>query len=271
MNQLTLVVTIGVLMSYIYAQGQNPSSQLPISVLVIGANSKPNNEQILTKYYAANRREVKTPADATFYREFKQITEKLYQVCEYQIDKKPTMELYVTNTAYDVKNGPYRLYYPDGILIDNEGMYKNDVQVGNWYYYHTNGQLSGKEIYEDGLLVDAEYFNEDGTILSDITLAVREKPSFPGGSVEMDKFVQRVIELPEEVIKNKITGKMAITFFVEPDGTLSNPKIQLSLNPSLDEVAFKVLDQMPKWIPAKLHNRLFRSKFTMPITITLRK
>jgi TonB family protein len=120
-------------------------------------------------------------------------------------------------------------------------------------------------------LVDAEYFNEDGTPLADITMAVREKPSFPGGTVEMDRFVQKVIELPDEVVEKRIVGKMAVTFYVEPDGSITQPKIQLSLNRALDEAAFKVLDQMPKWIPAKLHNRLIRAKFTMPITITLRK
>jgi len=274
MKKLTLVVLTGVLLCYNYVYGQAPTSQLPVSVLVIGTDSKKssaNTEQIITKYYSTNRKEVKTSQDAAFYREFKQVAEKLFQVCEYRIDRRPSMELYVTNTAYDVKNGPYRLYAPDGILIDNEGMYKNDVQIGNWYYYHRNGKISGKEVYEDGLLVDAEYFNEDGSKLTDITAAVREKPSFPGGVVEMDKFVQKVIELPEEVIKNKITGKMAVGFIVEPDGSLSNPKIELSLNRALDEAAFKVLDQMPKWIPAKSHNRLVRAKFTMPITITIRK
>lgn len=274
MKKLTLVALTGVLLCYNYVRGQAPTSQLPVSVLVIGNDarkSSPNSEQTITKYYSINRKEVKTPQDAAFYREFKQVAEKLFQVCEYRIDRRPSMELYVTNTAYDVKNGPYRLYAPDGILIDNEGMYKNDVQVGNWYYYHRNGKLSGKEIYEDGLLVDAEYFNEDGSKLTDITAAIREKPSFPGGVTEMDKFVQKVIELPEEVVKNKITGKMAIGFFVEPDGSLTNPKIELSLNRALDEAAFKVLDQMPKWIPAKSHNRLIRTKFTMPITITIRK
>lgn len=274
MKKLTLVALTGVLLCYNYVRGQTHTSQLPVSVLVIGNDSKKssaNSEQIITKYYSINRKEVKVPQDATFYREFKQVAEKLFQVCEYRIDRRPSMELYVTNTAYDVKNGPYRLYAPDGILIDNEGMYKNDVQVGNWYYYHRNGKLSGKEIYEDGLLVDAEYFNEDGSKLTDITTAVREKPSFPGGVLEMDKFVQKIIELPEELVKNKITGKMAIGFFVEPDGSLTNPKIELSLNPALDEAAFKVLDQMPKWIPAKSHNRLIRAKYTMPITITIRK
>ncbi len=273
MKQLSVAI-IGVLFSFAYAHGQTSPASLPVSVLSIGGDMPKKlftpNDQIIIKYYGINRKEVKNIQEAAFYREFKQVAEKLFQVCEYRMDKKPSMELYVTNTAYDVKNGPFRLYYPNGMVIDNEGMYKNDVQDGKWYYYHPNGQVSGKEIYEDGLLVDAEYFNEDGSKLKDITQAVREKPSFPGGVKEMDKFVQRVIELPDEVVKNKITGKMAMGFYVEPDGKLTNPKIELSLNRALDEAAFKVLDQMPKWVPAKLHNRFTRAKYTMPITITLR-
>lgn len=274
MKRLIVVTIIGVLLSFVYTYGQTMPTSMPVSVLVIGSDVKKSfssgNEQIITKYYGSNRKEVKNMQEAAYYREFKQIAEKLYQVCEYRIDKKPSMELYVTNTAYDVKNGPYRLYYPNGVIIDNEGMYKNDVQDSKWFYYHPNGSLSGKEIYEDGLLVDAEYFNEDGSKLKDITAAVREKPSFPGGVIEMDKFVQRVIELPDEVIKNKIVGKMAVSFYVEPDGKLTNPKIELSLNRALDEAAFKVLDVMPKWISAKSHNRLIRVKYTMPIAITLK-
>ena len=272
MKKSNIVVFLGTLIGFLGVQAQKPTANVPTSVVVIGADTKKStNEQVIVKYYAANKKEVKVPKEAAYYREFRQIAEKFYQVCEYKIDNKPSMELYVTNTAYDIKNGPYRLYYPNGILIDTEGIYKNDVQTGNWYYYHASGKISGKEIYEDGLLVDAEYFNEDGGKLTDVLQAVREKPSFPNGVLEMDKFVQKVIELPDEVIKNKITGKMAIGFIVEPDGRLTNPKIELSLNRALDEAAFKVLDQMPKWIPAKLHNRLVRSKYTMPITITLRK
>ncbi|WP_435356533.1 energy transducer TonB [Emticicia sp. SJ17W-69] len=273
MKQLS-VAFIGVLFSCAYAHGQISPSALPTSTLILGSDAPKKlfnpNEQILTKYYGINRKEVKNIQEAAFYREFKQVAEKLYQVCEYRMDKKPSMELYVTNTAYDIKNGPFRLYYANGTIIDNEGMYKNDVQDGKWFYYHPNGLLSGREIYEDGLLVDAAYFNEDGSALKDITLSVREKPSFPGGVVEMDRFVQKVIELPEEVVKNKIVGKMAIGFYVETDGTLTNPKIELSLNRALDEAAFKVLDVMPKWTPAKAHNRLVRAKYTMPIVITLR-
>ena len=84
-------------------------------------------------------------------------------------------------------------------------------------------------------------------------------------------FVQKNIILPDEVQKKKITGKMAVSFFVEPDGKLNSPKIELSLNSLLDDAAFKVLELMPKWIPAKQHNRQIRTKYIMPILISLKK
>jgi hypothetical protein len=39
-------------------------------------------EQILTKCYGYNRKKVKNTQEDTFYRKFKQVTEKCYQVCE---------------------------------------------------------------------------------------------------------------------------------------------------------------------------------------------
>lgn len=271
---------VGVLLSVACASAQTTSSlpiNTPVSVLstnstdAIKAVASAEPLQAIKKYYNKNRKEVKDPTQATLYRDYIKIAEKLFQVCEYTIDNKPTMELYVTSIAYDTKNGPARLYYEDGRTIDQEGFFKNDNQDGKWFYYHRNGLLSGREIYEDGLLTDAEYWNEDGSPLKDITLAVKEKPSFPYGDAEIDKFVQKNIELPAEVVKKQITGKTVVSFWVEPDGSITEPKIMLSLHPELDEAVFKVLDKMPKWIPAKQHNRLIRAKFTMPVTITIRK
>jgi periplasmic protein TonB len=228
------------------------------------------NEQIIKKYYNANKKEVQTPENAAYFREYKRIAEKLWQVCEYQINGKASMEAYFTNMAYEAKNGPFRIYFPNG-KVDAEGMFKNDNMDGKWFFYHQNGLLAAKEIYEEGLKTEVDYWNEDGTSMTVLAEAEREKPSFPTGEIEMDKFVQKNIVLPEEVQKKKITGKMAVSFFVEPNGKLTSPKIELSLNSQLDEAAFKVLDMMPKWIPAKQHNRQIRAKYIMPILISLKK
>jgi TonB family protein len=276
MRAIPFISLAGVLLSVsaVKAQNGSPMAKSPISVLStstdIAKKSSAPDEKLLKKYYNSSRKEVKTSQEAIYYREYFKIADKLWQVCEYRMNNLPSMELYVTNTAYEVKNGPFRVYYENG-KVDAEGIFKNDVMNGPWFYYHRNGLLAAEETYEDGLRTDGKFWNEDGSELKDIGLADQEKPSFVGGDIEMDKFVQRTIVLPEEVKKKRITGKMAVSVWVEEDGSLSNPKIELSLHPHLDEAAFKVIDQMPKWIPAKRHNRLTRAKYIIPIKIMERK
>ncbi len=274
MRAIPIISLAGVLLSVsaVKAQNGSPMTKSPVSVLSTStdmAKKSAMDDKLLKKYYNANRKEVKTQSEAVYFREYYKIADKLWQVCEYRMNNMLSMELYVTNTSYELKNGPYRIYYEDG-KVDAEGIFKNDVMNGDWYYYHRNGLLAAEETYEDGLRTDGKFWNEDGSELKDIGLADLEKPSFLGGEVEMDKFVQRTIVLPEEVKRKRITGKMAVSVWVEPDGKLTNPKIELSLHPELDEAAFKVVDQMPKWLPAKRHNRLTRAKYIIPIKITER-
>jgi periplasmic protein TonB len=274
MRAIPIISLAGVLLSVstVKAQNGSPMAKSPASVLSTStdvARKSAMDDKLIKKYYNANRKEVKTQSEAVYFREYYKIADKLWQVCEYRMNNMLSMELYVTNTSYELKNGPYRIYYEDG-KVDAEGIFKNDVMNGDWYYYHRNGLLAAEETYEDGLRTDGKFWNEDGSELKDIGLADLEKPSFPGGDVEMDKFVQRTIVLPESVKSKRITGKMAVSVWVEPDGSLSNPKIELSLHPELDEAAFKVVDQMPKWLPAKRHNRLTRAKYIIPIKITER-
>jgi periplasmic protein TonB len=268
MKNTTLLLSM-LLCILVGANGQRTTTEILSSSSNL-VKSAVNPEQIVKKYYNANKKEVQSPDQATFYREYRRLAEKLWQVCEYRMDNKSSMEAYFTSVAYESKNGPYRVYYPNG-KIDSEGMFKNDNMDGKWFFYYENGVLAAKEIYEEGLKTEVDCWNPDGTIQTNYMDSEREKPSYPQGQIEMDKFVQNTIVLPDDVQKKKVTGKMAISFFVEPDGKLTNPKIELSLHPSLDEAAFKVLDAMPAWIPAKHHNRLIRQKFIMPIVISLKK
>jgi antitoxin component YwqK of YwqJK toxin-antitoxin module len=41
---------------------------------------------------------------------------------------------------YDKPHGPWKYWYPDGVL-KAEGSYETGIPVGRWLYYHPNGQL----------------------------------------------------------------------------------------------------------------------------------
>ncbi|MBR3090026.1 MAG: TonB family protein, partial [Prevotella sp.] len=60
--------------------------------------------------------------------------------------------------------------------------------------------------------------------------------------------------------------RVVVSFFVEPDGSLSDIELVRKVAPELDEEVLRVVKAMPKWIPASQNNTPIRAKFTMPIT-----
>ena len=62
---------------------------------------------------------------------------------------------------------------------------------------------------------------------------------------------------------------MVISFFVEPDGSLSDIEVVRKVDPLLDEEALRVVKAMPKWIPGKQNGQVVRVKYFLPIRFTL--
>ncbi|WP_235831720.1 energy transducer TonB [Flavobacterium rhamnosiphilum] len=93
------------------------------------------------------------------------------------------------------------------------------------------------------------------------------KPKYPGGMEKFYKFVGKNFNIPEEVEKNKIKGKVYLTFIVEMDGTLSDIKIIKDMGYGTGDEAVRVLKLSPKWIPAKINNKPVRVEYSLPITI----
>lgn len=66
-------------------------------------------------------------------------------------------------------NGPYKEYYKEGQLF-SEGEYKLGEQIGDWTFYHPNGQLAKKISYTDGRPDGPiEIYNEEGKLISERT------------------------------------------------------------------------------------------------------
>ena len=58
---------------------------------------------------------------------------------------------------------------------------------------------------------------------------------------------------------------MVVTFTINADGSISDPKVVRSLDKELDAEALRVVGLMPKWIPAKMNGKSKKSKYTLPI------
>lgn len=103
-----------------------------------------------------------------------------------------------------------------------------------------------------------------------IAKTIITKPSYPGGTEAMMAFLDANISYPEEANKNRMEGKTLVAFIVNVDGTLSNIKIQKSSWEILDNEALRVVQLMPKWIPAQVDGKPKKEMVILPVLFNLK-
>ena len=114
-------------------------------------------------------------------------------------------------------------------------------------------------------------------IKSDVTQEVEEKvwdvieqmPQFPGGDMELMKFLSSNIRYPVVMSENNIQGKVIIGFIVSKTGVISDVTVLRSLDPAGDKEAIRVVKSLPRWIPGKQNGENVNVRFTLPITFRL--
>jgi TonB family protein len=104
---------------------------------------------------------------------------------------------------------------------------------------------------------------------NEVFTVVEEQPYFPGGDEARHKFIEENIHYPDSALKNKIQGKVFVTFIVEKDGSLSNVRVLKGIGGGLDEEAVRVIKMMPKWIPGRQRGTPVRVQFNVPIKFIL--
>ena len=117
-----------------------------------------------------------------------------------------------------------------------------------------------------GTTVFAQNTNED---TSQVYEAVEQMPSFPGGQGALNLFLANNVKYPAVAAENGIQGRVIVGFIVERDGSLSNVKVERSVDPALDREARRVVKSMPKWQPGKAKGSTVRVKFTVPIVFSM--
>ena len=91
-----------------------------------------------------------------------------------------------------------------------------------------------------------------------------ENPHFPGGNGAMLDWLSKNIHYTSGCAS--IHGRVVVSFFVEPDGSLSDIELVQKVDPELDNEVLRVVKAMPKWIPVVHNGKAIRAKYTLPIT-----
>ena len=96
-----------------------------------------------------------------------------------------------------------------------------------------------------------------------VFIAVEELPSFPGGNAALQAWIINNRKYPAG--KNKVTGKVEVTFIVTKEGKVTNVTVKKPLDPGLDKEAVSLISSMPDWKPGVQHGKAVDVQMMVPV------
>lgn len=145
-------------------------------------------------------------------------------------------------------------------VVDDEQKIENELVV--------NAEVTEETKNADIMPVKVE--EEEEVVEEQIFTVVEEEPKFPGGMEALYKYLGQNIKYPQLARENGITGKVYVTFVVEKDGSIANPKILRDIGGGCGAEAIRVVKAMPKWSPGKQRGKAVRVQFNLPVNFNLK-
>jgi len=172
--------------------------------------------------------------------------------------------VYLDNKEYGKDNR----YYKSGQL-EITGNYKAGKMDGDFIGYYPSGKISGKAKFVDGKQVSGNFYNEDGSVNSQITDFIKDS-EYPGGTQEWSAFLNKHVRYPKSAIRNRAEGTVVVQFIISEEGTIANAVVIRSVDPDLNAEAVRVIYKSSgKWPPAIYGGRFVKSYKMQPIVFSL--
>jgi len=108
--------------------------------------------------------------------------------------------------------------------------------------------------------------------LKEIATNIEEMPEFPGGAMEMMKFIQSNINIPQSAKERDTGGKCYLKFVIGADGDIYDVEVIKGVYkcPECDAEAIRVVQLMPKWKPGMQNGKAVNVFFNLPINFQLK-
>lgn len=181
-------------------------------------------------------------------------------------------------------------YFSGSVILKNARTKKHPQPFQYWFYTHSyfdaNEMGKQKTKYDGSEIVVWHELNSKTSLVENKAKAaiIAEKiqvqdsvfnttnldksPEYVGGMHAFYKFIGENFKISEEGIKEKVNGKVFITFIVEKDGSLSNLKILRDIGYGTGEESLRVLKLSPKWKPGEIKSKPVRVQYSLPITVS---
>jgi len=92
---------------------------------------------------------------------------------------------------------------------------------------------------------------------------------FPGGAVELQRWIGSNIIYPETSIDMEEQGRVYLTFVVGADGKISDVDVTKGVSKDLDREAKRIIRNMPNWTPGEVAGKRVPTRCRLPIVFTL--
>ncbi|HPT03119.1 MAG TPA: TonB family protein [Bacteroidales bacterium] len=165
----------------------------------------------------------------------------------------------------------------------------NGIEVSEGYFIkHCKSIEIPQEIKQKEALKNPEIVQEntDATIVietdsmpamhslqddKDIVLTdpLEAPPVYPGGETERIKFLQQTLHYPDIARQEGIHGTVYLTFIIEKDGSIHDIQILKGIGGGCDEEAIRMIQAMPKWIPARKNGQPVSVRYNMSTKFVL--
>ena len=147
----------------------------------------------------------------------------------------------------------------DDLFVDDDVELKNELVI----------QDANDISKPDVPVVKIEIQVEEEVVEEEIFTVVEEEPSFPGGADKMYEYLYANIKYPQVAKENNITGRVYLSFVVEKDGSIANPKVLRDIGGGCGNEALRVIKSMPKWNPGKQRGKAVRVQYNIPVVFDL--
>jgi hypothetical protein len=107
---------------------------------------------------------------------------------------------------------------------------------------------------------------------SEVFSTVEQMPEFPGGSMEMMKYVQNNIQYPQDAKEAGLSGKCFLKFVITNYGDITDIEVLKGVPGcgECDREAIRVVKSMPKWKPGRQNGKPVSVFFNLPVNFQLR-
>jgi TonB family protein len=130
-----------------------------------------------------------------------------------------------------------------------------------------DGDAGKEEAYNDALSIGLK---KDSVPEKENAYETADKiPQYPGGEMELLKFVAMNTQYPEAAKSDKAEGRVIIRFIVNTQGNVEKPVVLKSVHPALDNEALRVVRMLKGFTPGSQEGKPVSVYYILPITFAL--